>query len=323
MNILLVVSDVGVGLGVGEAVIRDRLQGQGHTVTLFDEGDDPPSLATTDLVILGPSCNQNIVGAKYSNIFCGVISMFVDPHVGMSESPYAINGAPATTAYVSEPGDILLGGLTGTVTLINSPSDGYLYYEDETYGSGVVRVMRFDSVSNRVTLARIAQGGMMWDGNVAPTRRVFFGAPDAWFPLFTADAWTIFDNAVTWTSVEPAAFPVANAGPDQEVSAGATVQLSGSGTDSDGTITAYSWRLVSTSGASVTLSSTTVQNPTFTAPLTSTTLVFGLIVTDSQNLPSPEDTVTIQVIGRLGSKFAQNGSWVDKPMYVAKNGSWY
>lgn len=321
MNILFVVSDVN-GLGSGESTIRTRLQGQGHTVTLHDEQDDAPNLTTTDLVILGPSCNQNITGSKYSDILVGVISMFVDPHVNMSESTYAVDAAPTTTFYASEPGDVLLGGLTGTITMINSLSAGYLYYTDVTYGSGVVKVMRFDSVSDRVTLARIAQGGTMWDGNVAPTRRVFFGVPDAWFPIFTADAWTIFDNAVTWASVEPAAFPVANAGSDQEVGSGVTVQLSGSGTDSDGTITGYTWRLVSTSGPTPTLSSTTAQNPTFTAPLTSATFVFGLKVTDSQNLPSPEDTVTIQVVGRLSTKLAQSGSWQDKPLYIAKNGSW-
>lgn len=321
MNILFVVSDVNA-LGSGETTIRSRLQGQGHTVTLRDEADDAPSFTTTDLVILGPSCNQNITGSKYSDILVGVISMFVDPHVYMSESQYAVDAAPTTTFYVSEPGDVLLGGLTGTVTMINSLSAGYLYYTDSTYGPGVVNVMRFANGSDRVTLARIAQGGIMWDGNVAPTRRVFLGVPDAWFPIFTTDAWTIFDNAVTWASVEPAAFPVADAGPDQEVGSSAVVQLSGNGTDSDGTITDYTWRLVSTTGPTPTLSSTTAQNPTFTAPLTSATFVFGLRVTDSQNLPSPEDTVTIQVVGRLATKIAISGSWQDKPLYIAKSGSW-
>lgn len=321
MNILFVVSDIN-GLGTGETTVRSRLQGQGHTVTLIDEQDDTPNLTTTDLVILGPSCNQNITGNKYSDILVGVISMFVDPHINMSESQYAVDGAPTTTYYASEPGDVLLGGLTGTITMINSPSVGYLYYGDEFYGPGVVNVMRFDAASDRVTLARIAQGGIMWDGNVAPTRRVFFGIPDAWFPLFTTDAWTIFDNAVTWASVAPADFPVADAGPDQEVGSSALVQLSGNGTDSDGTITAYSWRLVSTTGPTPTLSSSTAQNPTFTAPLTSATFVFGLRVTDSQNLPSPEDTVTIQVVGRLATKVAISGSWQDKPLYIAKSGSW-
>lgn len=321
MNILFVVSNVS-GLGAGETTIQSRLQGQGHTVTLIDEQDDVPSLTTTDLVILGPSCNQNITGTKYSDILVGVISMFVDPHVNMSESTYAVNAAPTTTLYASEPGDVLLGGLTGTITMINSLSEGYLYYEDETYGSGVKRVMRFNSSSNRVTLARIDQGGTMWNGDAAPTRRVFMGIPDAWFPIFTADAWTIFDNAVTYASVEPAEFPVANAGPDQEVGSGITVQLSGSGTDSDGTITGYTWRLVSTTGPTPTLSSTTAQNPTFTSPLTSATFVFGLRVTDSQNLTSPENTVTIQVVGRLATKIAISGTWEDKPLYIAKNESW-
>lgn len=88
--------------------------------------------------------------------------------------------------------------------------------------------------------------------------------------------------------------PTANAGTDQSVAGGATVTLDGTGsTDSDGTIATYTWRQIS--GTTVTLSSTSASQPTFTAPSSSATLVFGLTVTDNSGASSTEDTVTITV----------------------------
>jgi K319-like protein len=87
--------------------------------------------------------------------------------------------------------------------------------------------------------------------------------------------------------------PTANAGPDQTVGQGVTVALAGSGSTVNGSITNYQWSQVS--GTAVTLSSTTTQNPTFTAPGSAGTLVFGLVVTDSASLQSAQDQVTITV----------------------------
>ena len=90
--------------------------------------------------------------------------------------------------------------------------------------------------------------------------------------------------------------PVANAGPDQTVSAGATVTLDGtSSSDADGHSLSYAW--TQTSGTSVTLSSSTASQPTFTAPIAAntTTLIFSLVVTDTESADSSADTVTITV----------------------------
>ena len=90
--------------------------------------------------------------------------------------------------------------------------------------------------------------------------------------------------------------PVANAGPDQTVDAGVTVTLDGSSSsDADGHSLSYAW--TQTSGTTVTLSSTTVSQPTFTAPTSAsnTTLIFSLIVTDTESANSSADTVTITV----------------------------
>lgn len=93
--------------------------------------------------------------------------------------------------------------------------------------------------------------------------------------------------------------PTADAGPDQNVTISSTVTLDGTGSsDADGTITGYQWTQLS--GPTVTLSSDTAAQPTFTAPASPTTLQFGLVVTDNNDEDSTQDTVTISVQNKIG-----------------------
>ncbi|HLH16921.1 MAG TPA: putative Ig domain-containing protein [Bryobacteraceae bacterium] len=62
--------------------------------------------------------------------------------------------------------------------------------------------------------------------------------------------------------------PTANAGPNQTVDHGTTVQLSGSGTDPQGFTLTYSWAMISRpAGSNATLSANNISNPTFFADL--------------------------------------------------------
>ena len=97
-------------------------------------------------------------------------------------------------------------------------------------------------------------------------------------------------------SVFPASPPTSNAGQDQIVDSGDTVQLDGSGSSdpSHGTLT-YQW--TQTSGPEVALSDSTSVNPTFTAPNANVkeVLVFELVVTNEKGVTSEPDSVTITV----------------------------
>ena len=88
--------------------------------------------------------------------------------------------------------------------------------------------------------------------------------------------------------------PVADAGRDRTVDENTEVTLSGSGTDSDGTIVSYRW--TQTSGTPVTLSGASTQAASFTTPDVDSDedLVFELTVTDDGGV-SHMDTATITV----------------------------
>ncbi|HYH74603.1 MAG TPA: PKD domain-containing protein [Candidatus Saccharimonadales bacterium] len=325
MNVLLVVGDAAALTG-SDTTLRTRLQTTlGHAVTLVSDHDAAPNLSGTQAVVFAPSCNNNAISAKYDNAPCGVFAMGVEPHSAFTGGSYAGNGGGQYDFEVVAAGDPLLGGQTGIVELLSGPpSENFTYFEDGGLTTDVVQVLKRNTI--RVALARAPQGAIVFGGVRLPTRRVFFTPNEGWPQLFSTAAWTIFDNAVAYIGAAPGQFPTANAGLDQEVETGDVVQLNGSASsDPDGTIQTYTWRVISNSGPAITLSSTTTANPTFTAPATACTIVLGLVVRDNHadQLKSTEDTVRIDVVSHLVVRYAQGGLWIEKPVYAAKNGSWY
>jgi RHS repeat-associated protein len=90
--------------------------------------------------------------------------------------------------------------------------------------------------------------------------------------------------------------PVANAGPNQTIATGATVQLNGSGSsDVDGDTLTYQWSFVSEpTGSAATLSNASIVNPTFVSDKKGTYVV-QLVVNDGQANSTPSQ-VTISDI---------------------------
>jgi len=106
---------------------------------------------------------------------------------------------------------------------------------------------------------------------------------------------TVDSAPVTVTITTLNSKPVADAGPDQQVLTGVTVQLDGSGSqDVDGNPLTYFWSLTAVpTGSTATLSNNVLVNPTFVPDLAGT-YVAQLIVNDGQ-VDSDPDTVTITV----------------------------
>ena len=94
--------------------------------------------------------------------------------------------------------------------------------------------------------------------------------------------------------------PVADAGPDRSVAAGAAVTLNGSGSDPDGSVAGYAWRQMS-GLPRVSLSGATTATATFKAPAvtTRTTLTFRLTVTDDDSATGA-DYATVTVSPAVG-----------------------
>ena len=89
--------------------------------------------------------------------------------------------------------------------------------------------------------------------------------------------------------------PTADAGADQNVAAAATVNLSGSGTDSDGTIASYAW--TQDSGTTITISNADSANASFTAPSTAGVIVLQLTVTDNDGATATDNvSITVEAV---------------------------
>ena len=102
------------------------------------------------------------------------------------------------------------------------------------------------------------------------------------------------DSSATANPPPPNEAPIADAGADQSVDEGATVELSGSGTDSDGNITSYNW--LQEAGTVVTITNADQANASFVAPTVSASevLLFRLTVTDDDGA-NGSDTVTVTI----------------------------
>lgn len=135
---------------------------------------------------------------------------------------------------------------------------------------------------DRVTYQNAAYEAKWWTQNEIPTQSGEWGV---WRKL----------HECSGGANQP---PTANAGPDRSVTQGTAVTLQGSGTDPDGTISAYQW--VQTAGPAVTLNGANSATASFTAPQVSanTALTFRLTVTDNQGATGADEvTITVTTDG--------------------------
>ncbi len=114
-----------------------------------------------------------------------------------------------------------------------------------------------------------------------------------------------FDSMGTVATLAPSTNvpPTASAGPDQTVSVGTAVTLTGTASDSDGTVATVAWAAASGNPATVTLSGASTTTATFTAPSTPGDYTFTFTATDNSGA-STTDTMVVHVNGSAPSVVA-------------------
>ncbi len=234
---------------------------------------------TTELTFTAPSVRTDLVFALTVNDGMAdsapdTVTVRVRPPSNPSTAP-CVHPAPAGTTYW---GGSLLDSVTATDDTIRFAGTGLAAALNSFW------FCRPDGT--RDTLAQDVRGGS--SGTVTGLAK----GTTYWLAV----KWTTIHDEVRWQdwqAVTTTGSATAAAGEDQEVLTGATVTLDGSGssTTRSGATLTYAW--TQTAGATVPLSSTTAQAPTFTAPTVRTNLVFSLVVNDGAD--SPADTVTVRV----------------------------
>lgn len=319
--VLFVVANT-AALTSGETTIQTRLASTlGHTVTLADASAADTAASGKALVVVSAAVTGTTLAAKYKTVTVPVLSH----HHTHWQNLGMCSGSTITTQkwFAMNPtyaGHPLAAGLTGDQTGYN-PAVGMYRATTAQMGSGAPLTIAsaFSAGTDQWNYFAYPTGATMQNGS-APARRIAFTMEDGALPSIQTAGWALWDAAISW-ALSSNVPPTANAGPDQQVFTGTQVTLNGTGsTDSDGTITARSWRQIS--GPSVTLSSTTVASPTFT-PTVVGSYVFGLTVTDNSGDTSIEDTVTITVALVGGKFFALSGAWTYKPVSAALSGGWH
>ena len=152
-----------------------------------------------------------------------------------------------------------------------------------------------------ITVSNLQQNGADGSSYAADQRMyISFDATDNGNGQTTSYEYRL-DHPSTFTYDINAA-PTAHAGDDAAVTSGTQVTLTGSGTDTDGTIASYQWTRTGGTGTATnaTLSDATAAQPTFTdSSLTSNdsavTHIFELVVTDDDGATSSADSVTITI----------------------------
>jgi peptidoglycan/xylan/chitin deacetylase (PgdA/CDA1 family)/PKD repeat protein len=263
----------------------------GATVTLNGSGSSDPDGDTVTYAWSFTSrptgrtaalSNSTIVNPTFTADKAGsyVVQLIVTDSHGAASTPASVTISTGNSAPVANAGPPQTVSVGATVTLNGSGSS-------DPDGDTITYAWRITSKPSRST-ARLSNST-----RVNPTFRVD-RAGNYVVQLIVKDSHGASSTPASVTISTGNSAPVANAGPAQTVSVGATVTLDGSlSTDPNGDTITYAWSFTSRpTGSAAALANGTTVHPTFTADKAGSYVV-QLIVTDSHGAASTPASVTI------------------------------
>jgi surface protein len=279
------------------------------------------SVTNLNAMFWGTPFNQDISGWNTSNVTDMAYMFYFNSSFNQDIRAWVTTNV-TTYASMFEGATAKASTYTGITGFGDTPTSSFFNGNSESLNAPVADAGSNQTVSSAATVTLDGSGSSDADGNAityawsqTSGTSVTLSSSTASQPTFTAPtidsdntsyelvfSLTVTDSTGRVSSADTVTItvsnnaPTANAGPDQTVAAGATVTLDGtSSSDADSNSLTYAW--TQTSGTTVTLSSSTASQPTFTAPTaaSTTTLIFSLVVTDSIGDASSADTVTITV----------------------------
>ena len=274
-------------------VINLSLGGPGACSSTFQSAIDAATAAGAVVVVAAGNSGLNMDSNAFSPANCnGVITVAATDksgglayysNYGSTVEISAPGGEDFTNYHVEAVYSTLDGG---TTTALNDNS--YAYYQGTSMAtphiSGIVSLMlsaNYALTNSFLTPAKVLS-------ELQAHTRSFPSVTSGYAP--TSLGTDVCNTSICGAGLADAALavtavstpPVANAGTDQTVNPSTTVNLNGTGSSDDGSISAYAW--TQTAGATVSLSGADTATPSFTAPASTGVLSFQLTVTDDVNI---------------------------------------
>jgi len=195
-----------------EPDIVDRLESLGYVLTVVNDqwttrADAAPGKDLLYIAESGGSAN-----ADPFKVFA--IPAIMSEAFGWDNWDWATGTAAWVTTQtqitIVDPAHPLAAGLSGTVTVYNTPTDIQGKAVAELTAPGVHVVATIAGDPTQAVLVAVEKGGALLNGRFAPERQVglFFGAPvGSTVGIVTNEGWRLFDAAIRW--VDPFAPPSA------------------------------------------------------------------------------------------------------------------
>ena len=197
-NLILFVVGNPASLNASDTAIRNRLQGQGYTVTVVDDSASTTADATgKGLVLISATVSSTAVGTKFKSVSVPVM-LWKNTLYDEMEMSYENGTHNERDVRILMPSHPLAGGQTSTSLRI--VTGGNTTLNRGRPNSNAVSVVSRTGTNNDDDLYVFGypEGATMYLDFVAPARRVGFFFADNTAQSANAAGWALFDAAVTW-----------------------------------------------------------------------------------------------------------------------------